>query len=203
MQHTATIVPTQATLLQHTATHCNNCVSQTTLLQHTATQCNKLHHTATHCNNCVSQTTLLQHTATQHKCSNCTNSDDSSVTHCNTLQYTATIVPTQTTLLQHTATHCNTLQQHCNTLYQLKRLFPSRDRIRRKKQTHLVRHCLTECREFAQPDSFVCNMTHLDGIYVHNIRISYAMASSNVANSCSLTRSYVVGLVCIGYDVFI
>jgi len=57
-----------ASVLQHTATHCNR-------LQHAATRCNTLQHTATHCN-------ALQHTAT----------------HCNTLYSTATRCNTLHTL---------------------------------------------------------------------------------------------------------
>jgi len=111
-------------MLQHTATHYNNCNA----LKHTVTLYNTLQHTATHCNTLLrvmlekwsGQVRIgmrkmdgfrtfvrMQHT----------------VTHCNTLQYTEAHCNT----LKHTATHCNTLYTkrreartctatHCNTL---------------------------------------------------------------------------------------
>jgi len=88
--------------MQHTATHCCSLHK----LQHIATRCNTLPHTAPH-DHAEFQRGIsekpLEFAAARH------------MTHCNTLQHTATHCNT----LQHTATHCNTLQHiatHGNTL---------------------------------------------------------------------------------------
>jgi len=99
---------------QHTAPHCN-------ALQHTEMHCDAPRHTAARCN-------MLQHAATRcntekasHECVNVRlPPPPASLSHYNTLQYTATHGGTlqNTSTLQYWITHCNTLQ-HPATQYDI------------------------------------------------------------------------------------
>ena len=106
--------------LHHAASHCNTLNT----LQHTATHCTRMMFLR-----CLSQETVCRHithcNTLQHTASHC-NTLQYTATHCNTLQHTATHCTQMTfprclsceTVCRH-ITHCNTLQStatHCNTL---------------------------------------------------------------------------------------
>ena len=95
--------------VQHTATHYNT-------LQHTATHCNTLQHTAIISRLWMSRVYTDESRRTDLDKGHCIGYvawvKESSATHCNTLQDTATHCNT----LQHTARHCNTRLSYCKTL---------------------------------------------------------------------------------------
>jgi len=131
--------------MQHNAAHCN-------LLQHTATSCMQL--PATHCN--------------IENCNRIRSSKAKYVTHCNTLQYTATHCNT----LQHTATHCNTLQHiaiHCNMLQHAATLCYIEDCYRMKSSkikrntlqlTATLQHTATYCNSLQHTAAHCSILSH-------------------------------------------
>ena len=129
-QHTATTLCNKTLLQRNATTHCINTLQQhTATTQHSATtHCNNTPQQliATHCNKredtpgMAAEDERLQHTATTHCNTLCrhtatTNCNTTlqrtttphSLTHCDTLRYTATHCNT----LQHTATHCYSTTQ--------------------------------------------------------------------------------------------
>ena len=143
-----------------------------------------------------SSANTLQHTATH--CNNWTNSNASCATHCNTMTNRATLSHTATqwhmVQLQHNATWCNSLR--CLTQCHIVQLQPIfRNTLHNcLSQTTLVQHTATHCNTCTNSnDSSQCAIRSGE----KNMRISYAIALSNVVNSFSLTHSYVCVYVCV------